>query len=194
MDFISLLGIAVGLSMDAFAVSIANGATNKQLRPSFAIKLGATFGFFQALMPAIGWCIGQAGAAIITSIDHWIALVLLGFLGGKMIFEAVRHKDEEEPESSENMKLTTLLLLGIATSIDALATGIILPSAVGAESILLMVLSVLIIGCVTFCICVPGVYLGKKFGKLLSSKAEIFGGLVLIAIGLKICIEHLFFS
>ncbi len=194
MDFISLLGIAVGLSMDAFAVCIANGATNKQLRPSFAIKLGATFGFFQALMPAIGWCIGQAGAAIISSIDHWIALVLLGFLGGKMIFEAIRHKNEEEPESSENMKLTTLLLLGIATSIDALATGIILPSAVGAESILLMVLSVLIIGCVTFCICVPGVYLGKKFGKLLSSKAEIFGGLVLIAIGLKICIEHLFFS
>ena len=77
MDFISLLGIAVGLSMDAFAVCIANGATNKQLRPSFAIKLGATFGFFQALMPAIGWCIGQAGAAIISSIDHWIALVLL---------------------------------------------------------------------------------------------------------------------
>lgn len=194
MDFISLLGIAVGLSMDAFAVSIANGAANKNLRPAFALKLGGAFGFFQALMPVIGWCIGQAGASIITSVDHWIALVLLGFLGGKMIFEAVRHKEEDAPENSENLKLRTLLLLAIATSIDALATGIILPSAVGANTFWLMILSVAIIGCVTFCICVPGVYLGKKFGKLLSSKAEIFGGLVLIAIGLKICIEHLFFS
>lgn len=193
MDYISLLGIAVGLSMDAFAVSIANGAACTKLRPAFALKLGGAFGLFQALMPFIGWCIGQAGASIITNVDHWIALILLGFLGGKMIWEAIRHKDEAA-ESRDDIKLRTLLLLAVATSIDALATGIILPSAVGASTFPLMLLSIGIIGCVTFGMCVPACWIGKKFGNLLSSKAEIFGGLVLIAIGVKIFIEHMFFS
>jgi putative Mn2+ efflux pump MntP len=194
MDLISLFGIAVGLSMDAFAVSIANGAACNKLRFSFALKLGGAFGLFQALMPFVGWCIGRAGEAIITAVDHWIALVLLGFLGGKMIWEAVRHKEDDEPKNQEDIALKTLLLLAVATSIDALATGIILPSAVGASTFLLMLLAIAIIGAVTFCICVPACYLGKKFGSLLSSKAEIFGGLVLIAIGVKIFVEHQFFS
>ncbi|MDD5952491.1 MAG: manganese efflux pump MntP family protein [Oscillospiraceae bacterium] len=193
MDILSLLGIAVGLSMDAFAVSIANGAACKTLRPAFALKLGIAFGLFQALMPMIGWLIGWVGEVIITSVDHWIALLLLGFLGVKMIWEAVRHKDEET-ESRDDIPLRTLLVLAIATSIDALATGILLPSAVGAANVWLMLLSVAIIGCVTFCFCVPGAYIGKKFGNLLSSKAEIFGGAVLIAIGIKIFVEHMFFS
>ncbi len=193
MDFISLLGIAVGLSMDAFAVSIANGAACKKLRPAFALKLAGAFGLFQALMPFLGWCIGRAGEAIITSIDHWIALILLGFLGGKMIWEAIRHK-EEQTECRDDIKLRTLLLLAIATSIDALATGIILPTAVGASTFPLMLLAIGIIGATTFCICLPACWLGKKFGGLFSTKAEVFGGLVLIAIGVKIFVEHMFFS
>lgn len=193
MDYLSLLGIAVGLAMDAFAVSIANGAACQKLRPRFALKLGIVFGLFQAAMPVIGWGIGRVGEAIITSIDHWIALILLGFLGGKMIFEVIRG-GEENAESRDDIPWKTLLLLGIATSIDALATGIILPSAVGAESVWLMLLSVGVIGVITFGMCFIGTFLGKKFGTFLSNKAEIFGGIVLIGIGVKIFIEHMFFS
>ena len=193
MDYLSLLGIAVGLSMDAFAVSIANGAACKKLRPVFALKLGIAFGLFQALMPFLGWCVGRAGESIINNVDHWIALLLLGFLGGRMIWEAIRHK-EEETECRDDIKWRTLLMLAIATSIDALATGVILPSAVGAYTIWLILLSVAIIGCVTFGFSFGGAYIGRKFGSLLSSKAEIFGGIVLIGIGVKIFIEHMFFS
>lgn len=193
MDYLSLLGIAVGLAMDAFAVSIANGAACNRLRPRFALKLGITFGLFQGLMPFIGWCVGRVGESIITNIDHWIALVLLVFLGGKMIWESIRGGDEESAQR-DDIPLRTLLISGVATSIDALATGVILPSAVGASTFWLMLLSIAVIGAVTFCMCVPGTYLGKKTGSLLSSKAEIFGGAVLIAIGIKIFIEHMFFS
>lgn len=193
MDYFSLLGIAVGLSMDAFAVSIANGASVKTLRFRFALQQSAAFGFFQALMPFLGWCIGRAGETLIARIDHWIALILLCFLGGKMIWEAVMEKEASKP-CHDRLKLRTLLLMAIATSIDALATGVILPSAVGADTIFSLLLSVGIIGCITFLLSFLGTYLGKQFGTLLSSKAQIFGGIVLIAIGVKIFITHLFFS
>ena len=110
-----------------------------------------------------------------------------------MIFESIRDRNKPE-EKKEDVSWKTLLVLSVATSIDALATGVILPSAVGASTVWLMLLSVGIIGGVTFCLCFPGVYLGGRFGRLLSNKAEIFGGLVLIAIGVKIFIEHMFFS
>lgn len=193
MDYISLIGIAAGLSMDAFAVSITNGAVTKKVSVGFALKIGLAFGIFQAFMPFVGWLIGTVGAEFIGNIDHWIALLLLGYLGIQMIWESRKKEDEEECIQND-ISLKRLLSLAVATSIDALATGVILPSAVGASSFVLMLLSVGMIGTITFCFSFSGVYIGKKFGTLLSSKAEVFGGAVLVAIGLKIFVEHMFFS
>ncbi len=179
--------------MDAFAVSVTNGAVCQKNNLKFAAKLALSFGFFQALMPTIGWLAGKAAENFISSVDHWIALILLGFIGTQMLIEAFKNEKEEET-CQLDVPLKTLIALSIATSIDALATGIILPSAVGASTVPLMLAAVGIIGLVTFIICIAGVYLGKKFGDLLSKKAEILGGFVLIAIGLKIFIEHMFFA
>lgn len=193
MDYISLAGIAVGLSMDAFAVSLTNGAVTRKVTPWFALKLALSFGIFQAFMPFIGWLVGKAGAGFIDNIDHWIALILLGYLGIKMLMESFKKMKEGNIEVvRDGISFKTLLALSVATSIDALATGVILPSAVGATSVLLMLLSVGIIGLITFLLCIIGVYLGKKFGDLFSSKAEIIGGIVLVAIGVKIFIDHMF--
>ena len=193
MDYISLFGIAVGLSMDAFAVSIKHGALVKKVRLGFALKLGLTFGLFQAIMPMIGSLIGAVGANFIGQIDHWIALLLLGYLGIQMILESrKKQKDGCEDLQIEDISLKTLFTLAIATSIDALATGILLPSAVGASTIFLMLLSVCLIGLTTVILCTVGIYIGEKFGSFLSSKAEIIGGCVLILIGVKIFVEHQF--
>ncbi len=195
MDFVSLVGIAVGLSMDAFAVSLTNGAVTKKVNLPFALRMAACFGLFQAFMPFIGWLVGTAGAGIISAIDHWVALILLGIIGGQMIRESFSHEEDAcQPGSREAISLKMLLAMAVATSIDALATGIILPGAVGASSIPLMLLSVGIIGLITFLLCLAGVYIGKKFGCLLSSKAELAGGIVLIAIGIKIFLDHMVFS
>ncbi len=192
MDYISLIGIAVGLSMDAFAVSITNGAVTRKVRPAFALKLAACFGIFQAAMPIIGWLIGKAGESIISAVDHWVALILLSFIGIQMLREA--HKCNDEDCMQDDISWKALLTLAVATSIDALATGIILPSAVGAATTQLMVLSVCLIGLITFAFSFVGVYIGKKFGDLFTSKAQIIGGIVLIAIGVKIFVEHMWFS
>jgi putative Mn2+ efflux pump MntP len=194
MDYFSIFGIAVGLSMDALAVSITNGAVTKRITPRFALKLAFFFGLFQAAMPTIGWLIGKAGESIISAVDHWIALILLCYIGINMIVEARKKKQVGEFCRLQNdIPLKTLLALSVATSIDALATGVILPSAVGASTAALMAVSVLLIGLITFIICFAGVYIGKKFGTLCAGKAEIIGGIVLIGIGLKIFIEHTFF-
>ncbi|WOC33181.1 MULTISPECIES: manganese efflux pump MntP [Caproicibacterium] len=192
MDGFALVSIAVGLSMDAFAVSLANGAVTCRVRPAFALKLAAVFGGFQAAMPMLGWLIGKAGAGFINAVDHWVALILLSFIGVQMLLEA--RKAPDCGCLQEDLPLKTLLTLAVATSIDALATGIILPNAVGAASLQQMLLSVGIIGAVTFVLCLGGVFLGKKCGDLLRAKAQIVGGLVLIAIGVKIFIEHMWFS
>ena len=199
MDYIAVIGIAVGLAMDAFAVSVTNGAIVKNFKPSFAIKIAAAFGIFQFMMPVIGWIVGKAGQQLIESVDHYIAFILLLLIGGNMLIEAIKDRIKEykgeEVQKKDNKTATstkTLLLMAVATSIDALATGVILPSAVGASTIMLLV-AVLMIGVITFVISFAGVYLGKKFGSLLSNKAEILGGIVLIGIGTKILIEHLFF-
>lgn len=193
MDYVSLAGIAVGLSMDAFAVSITNGATTRRVNFGFAAKLAVMFGFFQALMPFLGWLIGSAGKDLIRSVDHWIALLLLAYLGIQMMLEA-RAKNNACEITQDDIRPKTLLMLAVATSIDALATGIILPSAVGASTVALMLLSVCLIGLITLFLCFAGVYAGKKFGCLLSNKAETLGGIVLIAIGIKIFVEHVFFG
>ena len=195
MDYVALVGIAVGISMDAFAVCITNGALCKKVRFSFALKMALSFGLFQALMPTIGWLIGKAGESFISSVDHWVALILLCFIGGQMIVESLKNRKEpscDEGPAREGLSFKTLMLLSLATSIDALATGIILPSAVQASTVVLMLLAVALIGLITFVICIAGVYIGKKFGVLLSEKAQIAGGIVLILIGLKIFIEHMF--
>ena len=195
MDFISLAGIAVGLSMDAFAVSVTNGAVTKKVTLPFALRMAACFGLFQAFMPFVGWLVGTAGAGFISSIDHWIALILLAVIGGQMLREAFSHDEDScQPASREAISLKMLFAMAVATSIDALATGIILPGAVGANSVPLMLLSVGIIGAITFAVCTAGVFIGKKFGCLLSSKAELAGGIVLIAIGIKIFVDHMFLS
>lgn len=200
MDYIAIIGIAVGLAMDAFAVSVTNGAIVKEFKLNFVIKIAITFGVFQLIMPIIGWIVGKAGQQLIESVDHYIAFVLLAFIGGNMLIEAI--KDRINESKSKEVKKTdnktaastkNLLLMATATSIDALATGVILPSAVGASNIALMLIAVFMIGIITFVISFIGVYLGKKFGSLLSNKAEILGGIVLIGIGIKILIEHLFF-
>ena len=192
MDYISIIGIAVGLAMDAFAVSMAKAASIKKLKISSSIKMAFLFGLFQFFMPVIGWLVGKAGENLINSIDHWIALILLCYIGIKMIYESIKNRNVNEIYETYNLDIKTLSILAVATSIDALVTGIILPSAVGANSILLMIISTSLIGIVTFFICLFGVYIGKKFGTLLSSKAEIAGGIVLILIGVKIFLEHLF--
>lgn len=193
MDYFSIVGIAVGLAMDAFAVSVSNGATTKNLKIPYALKLAMFFGAFQLLMPVIGWLVGKAGESFITQVDHWIAFVLLAFIGGKMIVDYIKERKEEvSTEKKERLSNKTIFMLAIATSIDALATGIILPSAVGASTFILMLIAVAIIGVLTFIICLAGVYLGKVFGALLSKHSMLFGGTVLILIGGKILLEHLF--
>ena len=197
MDYLSLLGISVGLAMDAFAVSITNGTAYRGCRVRQALKIACAFGLFQALMPTIGWLAGTAFSQVISSVDHWVAFILLGIIGGHMVYEALKSKGEEKAQEAPSgafLSNKTLLALAVATSIDALATGLILPSAVGADTPLLMLVSVLTIGIITLLISFAGVYIGKKFGSIFSNKAEILGGLVLILIGIKILVDHLFFS
>lgn len=192
MDYISLLGIAVGLSMDAFAVSITNGAVLQKVNWLTALRIAACFGIFQGAMPFIGWSIGKVGEQLIHTVDHWIALILLCYLGMKMIWDS-RKKDETNLCKKNTLKTKTLLTMAAATSIDALATGVILPSAVGAETLIHMICSVFAISVITFIFCLAGVFLGKKFGCLLHNKSSILGGIVLIGIGIKIFVQQMFF-
>lgn len=184
MNILTILFIALGLSMDAFAVSIANGFTIKQLRIDHALRIAVFFGLFQAIMPVIGWSAGIGLRDLIAMIDHWIAFGLLSIIGIKMILESREIKQEEEGKSP--LTIYTLLLLSLATSIDALAVGF---------SLSLLSISIIspaiIIGLVTFLLSFAGVFIGKKFGHFLESKIEMAGGIILIAIGVKILIEHL---
>ena len=169
MDYISLIGIAIGLSMDAFAVSITSGATIRKVTPRFAMKTSLSFGVFQAVMPVIGWLVGKAGESFISLVDHWVALILLCYLGIKMIVESRKKNScETALQKQDDLSLKTLMTLSVATSIDALATGIILPSAVGASTVTLMLLSVGMIGMITFIICFIGVSFEIRSGHLIS--------------------------
>ena len=174
--------------MDAFAVSMAKSANTTKLNKVSEIKMALFFGAFQFFMPIIGWTIGKSGEEFIDKIDHWIALVLLGYIGIKMVYASLIKKKNNILETNNNLDLKTLTIL--ATSIDALATGIILPTAVGANTALLMFFSTGLIGIITFLISMIGISIGKKFGILFASKAELVGGLVLVSIGIKIFIEH----
>ena len=182
MHFAELFLIGVGLSMDAFAVSICKGLSVRSHRPKHALLAGLYFGGFQFLMPVIGWLLGYRFEAMIQSVDHWIAFVLLVLIGANMIKESFG----EDDELSDDFGFRTMLLLAVATSIDALAVGVtfaflevkILPAAS-------------LIGVTTFVFSAAGIYIGHVFGKRYKAKAERLGGCILILIGLKILLEHL---
>lgn len=202
MNIITIVLTAFALAMDAFAVSVSKGMTLKNLTKGLAIKIALFFGVFQAAMPLIGWLLGISFQGYIKAIDHWIALVLLSILGGKMIYEFYENrkeaKEEEDEAASEvsttlesesknkselsNKELTTL---AIATSIDALAVGISF-----AFLNVNIVSSSLIIGIITFGVCLIGVIAGKKIGGLFKDYAELIGGIILILIGINIFNEH----
>ena len=185
MGFIELFILAVGLSMDAFAVSICKGLSVQRLRPRHALICGAYFGGFQALMPLIGWLLGRQFEELIKSIDHWIAFGLLVLIGANMIRESFG-KDEEVNDS---FSFKTMLPLAIATSIDALAVGVTF-----AFLEVQIVPAISLIGVTTFVISAAGVKIGNVFGTKYKSKAELAGGIILILLGIKILIEHLFFN
>lgn len=184
MSFVEILLIGIGLSMDAFSVSICKGLTTKQFSWKIALTCGLWFGFFQALMPLIGYFLGEQFEEYITAVDHWIAFGLLFLIGANMIREALSRKEDEPSDSSLGFK--TMLFLAIATSIDALAVGI------SFACIQVKIWSsILIIGLTTFLFSVLGVKIGNAFGSKYEKSAGIVGGIILILIGLKILLEHL---
>ena len=182
MGIISILLIAVGLAMDSLAVSISGGIVMRPFCMRQSLRLALTMGIFQGGMTLLGWLRGVSFSSYITAFDHWIAFILLGFLGGKMIYESFG--EEETTISSFSTK--TLLTLGVATSIDALAVGVSM--AFLKTSIYF---PAFIIGFVTFALSLIGVISGYRFGKIKGINVELFGGIILIAIGVKILIEHL---
>ena len=186
MSIIEIALIGVGLAMDAFAVSICKGLAMRRMNYKKAIIIAAFFGVFQALMPALGYVLGTTFANKIAAIDHWIAFILLALIGANMIKEALSSDDDECQDDS--LRLGDLIMLSIATSIDALAVGITF-----AFFNVSLLRSVSMIGIITFIICVIGVKVGNVFGEKYKSKAELAGGLILIVMGAKILIDHLFF-
>lgn len=186
--FVELFLLGVGLSMDAFAVSVCKGLGMRKLDKKQALIIGLYFGGFQALMPLIGWLLGSQFQQYITSIDHWIAFILLGFIGGKMMVEAVREWNEEETVEVMDAPIDhkNIFVLAVATSIDALAVGITF-----AFLNTPIIEAITIIGITTMVLSIIGVIVGNFFGSRYKSKAEFIGGLILVLLGLKILLEHL---
>ena len=196
--YFEIILIGIGLSMDAFAVSVCKGLAMKRPDMGKAVMTGTYFGVFQAVMPILGWLLGTRFRVYIESVDHWVAFGLLFLIGGKMIWEAVREDPDEEKAEivraasrgeagySALAEHRELFILAIATSIDALAVGISF-AAIGTP----IFPSAEIIGLITFCLSVIGVYTGAMFGNRYERKAEIAGGIILIGIGVKILIEHM---
>jgi manganese efflux pump family protein len=185
VDALTILLIAVGLAMDAFAVSIASGMTITQNRRKAGLLTAAAFGGFQMLMPVIGWAIGLSFSDLIAGFDHWVAFGLLAFIGAKMIYEGI--KGDEDHKDATELKLHSLLILAVATSIDALMVGLsfaFLQTAIAVP--------IAVIGVVTFGLSLLGFYFGCGLGKVFGHRIEILGGVVLILIGLKILLESLF--
>ncbi len=183
MDALTIILIAVGLAMDAFAVSIANGMSIPNNRRRNALLTGAFFGGFQMLMPAIGWAAGLTLAGVIAGVDHWIAFGLLAFIGAKMIYDGAKR---EEEKGAADLKLHALLVLAVATSIDALMVGFsfaFLQTDVAVP--------IAVIGAVTFGLSFLGFYFGCGLGKHFGHRIKIVGGVVLILIGLRLLLEHL---
>lgn len=189
MGLTELILIAVGLSMDAFAVAVCKGLNMRKINYRNTIIIAAFFGFFQGFMPLIGWFLGRQFENYITSFDHWVAFALLLFIGVQMILEAVR--DNDEPDKcdldADRLDLKELTVMAVATSIDALAVGITFALVEGTN----IITSVSLIGITTFLLSIGGVLIGNKFGMKYKSRAELAGGIILIIIGSKILLEGL---
>ncbi len=187
MHIIELVLIGIGLAMDAFAVSICKGLAMNKINKKYCLVIALFFGGFQALMPFIGWILGKQFESYIISFDHWIAFGLLVFLGIKAVIDAVKENPEDvEVQEEVRIDFKELFLLGIATSIDALAVGVTF------AFLQVRILSAsTVIGLVTFAICIFGVFVGNIFGNRFEKKASIAGGVILIFIGIKILVEHL---
>lgn len=194
MGILEVLLTGVGLSMDAAAVSMTNGLNEPKMRIWKVLLIALFFGVFQGVMPLIGYFAGTLFAEAVASVAPYVAFVLLGFIGGRMIYEALKKKQEEEEPADKNLSVSALTVQAIATSIDALAVGISLLalSESGALKINIFAACALIAAC-TFIISLAAVFIGKKFGAVLADKAELIGGIILVAIGLKIFIEGVFF-
>jgi putative Mn2+ efflux pump MntP len=183
MDLFTIILIAIGLAMDAFAVSIANGISIKSQKRKNAFIIAAFFGGFQMFMPVIGWLVGLGLEELIMGIDHWVAFGLLAFIGSRMIYDSAK---EEDLKRDSNLRIHNLLTLSVATSIDALMVGLsfaFIQTAIATP--------ILIIGLVTFLLSFIGFYFGNIIGQVLGNKIKVIGGVVLIGIGLKILLEHL---
>jgi len=185
MGLITIIIVAVGLAMDAFAVSIVSGSAYKQLNVKHALRMAVFFGAFQAFMPLVGAMAGLSVRAYIADYDHWVAFGLLSAIGAKMIYESFKIKSAEE--NSNPASILVLLVLSVATSIDALTVGITL-SLLSVS----IALAATIIGLTTFLLSYLGVFIGKKFGHFFENRIEALGGLVLIGLGVKILFGHLF--
>lgn len=184
MSMVTIIFVAFGLAMDCFAVSIASGFTIKNLKLNHALKIAFSFGLFQAFMPLLGWLAGLSLRDLISEVDHWIAFALLSLIGIKMIYESLKlEANEKEIDPLNNY---VLLILSIATSIDALAVGFTF-----AFLKIVIVTPVIIIGLVTFFLSLVGILIGNRLGHFFERKIEFAGGLILIGIGIKILIEHL---
>ena len=186
MSIWEVLIIAVGLSMDAFAVALCKGLSMKKLNIKYGIIIALFFGVFQALMPLIGWFVSSRFEKYIKAYDHWIAFALLLIIGVKMIIDAIKESRHPDEEPAFRFKIGELFVLAVATSIDALAVGI----TFGLLEINIWS-SISIIGCVTFVLSLIGVIIGNFFGSRFRTKAEIAGGIILILLGVKILLEHL---
>ena len=186
MSILELFLIAVGLSMDAFAVSVCKGLATRQLRWRHYLIIGAWFGGFQALMPSIGYLLGSTFESYITAVDHWVAFFLLCLIGGSMVKEALS-KDGEAEADNGSFAFRNMLLLAVATSIDALAVGVTFALLPGVS----IVAAVSFIGATTFLLSAAGLKAGNVFGLRYKSRAELTGGIILILMGGKILLEHL---
>ena len=183
MEIYEILLIGIGLAMDAFAVSICKGLSMKKMNWKNAVIIALYFGVFQALMPLIGYFLGMTFESIVTTFDHWVAFALLTLIGGGMIKESF---DDEDDKKNDRVDFKTMVVLAIATSIDALAIGITF-----AFFDVNIVLAVSIIGIITFIISILGVKIGNRFGDKYQNKAQLMGGIILVLLGFKILLEHL---
>jgi manganese efflux pump family protein len=187
MDWFSLLALACALAMDAFAVAIVTGLTLNQLTRRHVFRLAFHFGLFQALMPIIGWAAGKAVYRYISEFDHWVAFGLLAFVGGRMLWGAICKKDAGTKPDSDPTSGWALVLLSVATSIDALAVGLSL-AMVGSD----IIVPSIVIGIVAAAFTTTGMLLGRQIGSLWGKRVEAAGGIILVLIGVKIMAEHLF--
>lgn len=186
MSWTELILLSLGLAMDAFSVSVCKGLSMKKIDYKGAFLIALFFGAFQGGMPLIGYFLGSRFEQFISRYSHWVAFILLGFIGGKMMFETFRAESSDEPQQEYRLNIGELLVLAIATSIDALAVGVVF-----AAQKTPVVSSVIVIGAITFVTSLIGVVIGNRFGSKYEKKAEFAGGLVLVLIGVKLLLDGL---